>query len=281
MDSFMYGKQGTGKAGKTTPKPIKKSPVKKTAAKKTAARPIDKSTWKLNTKVSQGTIDNIKSMGMTNALKMVKDYSNPSVKKNPGNREFLEGVRRLYGDQRFSAARGSVKKAAPSSTRVSPRNTEGRIASQKRPTSSKKSGLNTQTKIVRGIAGAGALALGGLALRKGVMPATMGAGAAKSLGKTIAKYSPKSMVPKVGTRLNPTKLNAIQARALTKAKAGKSLTPRQYQALKNAAKKSNKGEGIKKAKNAAKVKPGLNKKKTGAMAGASTTTLSGDTPKRR
>jgi len=277
MDSFMYGNKGPSKAKKTT---AKKTTAKKTTAKKTTARPLDKSAWsigpapKASIKVSQAKIDKIKSMGMTKALKQV---NNPNRSK-----AFNEGVLRLYGANRVAAA----KKAAPSSTRVSPRNTEmspkakasprateGRVASQKRPTSSKKSGLDTQTKIVRGIAGTGAAVLGGLAIKKlgPVGAATAAAGAVKGLSKTATKY-----LPKPGTKLTP-----LQAKALAKAKAGKPLTPGQYQALRNAAKKSNKGEGVKKAKNAAKVKPGLNKKKTGAMAGASTTTLSGDTPKRR
>jgi hypothetical protein len=116
MDSFMYGKQGTGKAGKTTPNPRKKSPVKKTAAKS-----FDKSNWKLNTKVSQRTIDNIKSMGMTKALKQVTSTSK--------SKEFKEGVSRLYGANRVAAAKktmSAVVKKSPSNsvTKMSPRAAE-------------------------------------------------------------------------------------------------------------------------------------------------------------
>lgn len=62
---------------------------------------IDKSGWNKNVKVSQDTIDAIKGMGMKNALSMLKEYSNPLVKDNPGNKEYVEGVRRLYGETRF------------------------------------------------------------------------------------------------------------------------------------------------------------------------------------
>jgi len=62
---------------------------------------IDKSGWNKNIKVSQGTIDAIKGMGMKQALGMLKDYSNPAVANLPGNKEYVEGVRRLYGETRF------------------------------------------------------------------------------------------------------------------------------------------------------------------------------------
>jgi hypothetical protein len=62
---------------------------------------IDKSKWNKNVKVSQGTIDLVKGMGMKSALNMLADYSNPKVKNLPGNKEYVEAVRRLYGETRF------------------------------------------------------------------------------------------------------------------------------------------------------------------------------------
>jgi hypothetical protein len=62
---------------------------------------IDKSKWNRKVKVSQDTIDAVKGMGMKSALNMLADYSNPKVKNLPGNKEYVEAVRRLYGETRF------------------------------------------------------------------------------------------------------------------------------------------------------------------------------------
>jgi hypothetical protein len=64
---------------------------------------IDKSKWDLKTKVSQKTIDDIKKMGMTAALKSVKGAV-ASSKDDSSAKAFAEGVRRLYGDTRFQNA---------------------------------------------------------------------------------------------------------------------------------------------------------------------------------
>lgn len=52
-----------------------------------------------NIKVSQATIDRIKRLGMTAALKKAGSSSNA---------EYIEGIRRMYGERRLSAARGSA-----------------------------------------------------------------------------------------------------------------------------------------------------------------------------
>lgn len=83
---------------------------KKTAMKKTVATP--------GTKVSQATINKIKSMGMSAALKSASGAS----------AEMKEGIRRLYGAKRFEAATKSsssvpAQKSTPERTgfkRVSP-----------------------------------------------------------------------------------------------------------------------------------------------------------------
>ena len=64
---------------------------KKTATRKTVATP--------GTKVSQATIDKIKAMGMTKALKGAGSASP----------EMREGIKRLYGASRFNAAVSSTK----------------------------------------------------------------------------------------------------------------------------------------------------------------------------
>jgi len=62
---------------------------------------IDKSKWNRKVKVSQDMIDAVKGIGMKDALNNLKDYSNPKVKNMPGNQEYIEAVRRLYGETRF------------------------------------------------------------------------------------------------------------------------------------------------------------------------------------
>jgi len=62
-------------------------------------------------KVSQATIDSIKKMGMTEALKLAGKNN-----KTSGGmaREFQEGVRRMYGAKRLEAAKS--KYSTPAST---------------------------------------------------------------------------------------------------------------------------------------------------------------------
>lgn len=69
--------------------------VKKKSATKTVATP--------GTKVSQATIDKIKKMGMTAALKSASGAS----------AEMQEGLRRMYGANRVKAAMGSSSSSVP------------------------------------------------------------------------------------------------------------------------------------------------------------------------
>lgn len=78
---------------------------------------IDKSKWDLKTKVSQKTIDDIKKMGMTAALKSAKGAA-ASAKDDSSAKAFAEGVRRLYGDTRFQNA---INKPKASPGPVAPR----------------------------------------------------------------------------------------------------------------------------------------------------------------
>lgn len=96
---------------------------------KSAAKPKAKA----KVKVSQATIDYIKKIGMTKALKQVQAYGQQSrmMPNNPkyatmreGGRgllaegEFSEGVRRMYGERRFNIAASPKPKKA--STAYSP-----------------------------------------------------------------------------------------------------------------------------------------------------------------
>ena len=84
-------------------------------------------------KVPQSTIDYIKKLGMTQALKQIEAYGRQSrmMPNNPkyatmreGGRgllaegEFSEGVRRMYGERRFNIAASPKPKKA--STKYSP-----------------------------------------------------------------------------------------------------------------------------------------------------------------
>lgn len=79
-----------------------KSPKKK-AAPKGGGKAA--SGYNLYTPVSQDTIDKIKKMGMTKALKKAGSSSNA---------EFLQGVKRMYGANRLKAAKAAVKPVAKS-----------------------------------------------------------------------------------------------------------------------------------------------------------------------
>jgi hypothetical protein len=72
--------------------------------------------YKGTPKVSQATINNIKKMGMSAALKKAGSSKNP---------EYIEGVRRMYGAARLKKAQSApaMKKAAPA-PKMSPRAAE-------------------------------------------------------------------------------------------------------------------------------------------------------------
>lgn len=154
---------------------------------------IDKSKWNTNIKVSQKTIDDIKKMGMTKALKTVGGAT--SAGKNVGDasaKEWAEGVKRLYGSNRVDAAiaqsnrTGGPKsanavmykgptKAAGSYTKGSTKSTSSAT------TSGKKSGGFRVTPKEKAIAGTVA-AVGALALGKG-----KGVGVASRLAPGLMK----------------------------------------------------------------------------------------------
>lgn len=65
---------------------------------------IDKSKWNLNIKVSQKTIDEIKKMGMTKALKTASGSAAAARNNSDASaREWNEGLRRLYGADKVGA----------------------------------------------------------------------------------------------------------------------------------------------------------------------------------
>jgi len=65
------------------------------------------------TKVNQDMINFIKAQGMTKALKRAGQIQ---AKGTKGEAEFVEGVRRMYGANRLSAATAKAKPVAPKPT---------------------------------------------------------------------------------------------------------------------------------------------------------------------
>jgi hypothetical protein len=80
------------------------------------AKAVDKSFYNKNIKVSQTTINQIKKMGMKEAIAMVKMFAEQgtgygadgkdvrTAGRSQLNGEYAEGVKRLYGNKRFTAA---------------------------------------------------------------------------------------------------------------------------------------------------------------------------------
>ena len=88
------------------------------------------------TKVKQDMIDFIKAQGMTKALKRAGSLQ---AKGTKGEAEFIEGVRRMYGASRLSAATAKAKPAAPKPT--DSRFSGVKKADPKKPTDSRFSGV--------------------------------------------------------------------------------------------------------------------------------------------
>jgi hypothetical protein len=88
------------------------------------------------TKVKQDMIDFIKAQGMTKALKRAGQLQ---AKGTKGEAEFIEGVRRMYGANRLSAATAKAKPAAPKPT--DSRFSGVKKADPKKPTDSRFSGV--------------------------------------------------------------------------------------------------------------------------------------------
>lgn len=301
-DSFNYGKQGTG------PKTVQKKKIEKPKPKPAS---YDKSTWDTKTKVSQGTIDEIKKMGMTKALGTVKGAA-ASSKDDSSAKAWAEGVRRLYGDQRYNAAVGKPSKApTPSNFKYgsgnmpSPKASNFKYGSGNAPTSKGKKPESKFTNTGRKVAGAGAAALTAVAIKKlGPVGAAMAAkGAVQGLAKTASKVISKPKA--VGTKAefqaksaSDASRKVIQDRIAKKAAAkkvagkkapGKSSvgTVSEYakKAEQDAMRKEIQARMAKKAaaSPAKKVvkKKVISNKKLAATTGASTATLSGDSVKKK
>ena len=305
-DSFNYGKQGTG------PKTVQKKKIEKPKPKPAS---YDKSTWDTKTKVSQGTIDEIKKMGMTKALGSVKGAA-ASSKDDSSAKAFAEGVRRLYGDQRYNAAVGKTPagKVAPRNAVMAGKAEASRgpakqtgnftYGSGNAPTSRGKKPESGFTNTGRKVAAVGAAALTAVALKKlGPVGAAMAAkGAVQGLAKTASKVISKPKA--VGTKAEFQAKSASDAsrkiiqdrmakKASAKLSAGEAKPGKKNIGTVNEFEKKRQQDAMRKeirarmAKKAAasstkKVvkKKVISNKRLAASTGASTVTLSGDSVKR-
>ena len=81
---------------------------KSTKAAKSKSKSVTPKVVNKNTKVTQAQIDQIKKLGMTKALAMVK--ANKGSVRQGAVEITNEAVRRLYGQERFDKAMGRVKR---------------------------------------------------------------------------------------------------------------------------------------------------------------------------
>ena len=220
MDSEAAARRRAGLTAST------KSAVKKKAVTKTKVTP--------GTKVSQKTIDNIKSMGMSKTLESLKSIGQPGGKNVPASKEFIEGARRMYGSR--------VDKYLPSTYGKTGYPSSGGKPAAK-PMAKPASKSNTKSNVIKGTLGAAA-ALGVLAASKGkaasaaakLSPA-VGAAAKSTIGKAIfgsgkpltskafatAKAAPKPYAAKV--TVGPK--GSFGKTTMQQAKSGKG-TPSEY-----------------------------------------------------
>ena len=100
-----FGQAGSKSAAKAKKTPFGQTSKSTKAAKSKSVRPkvVNK-----NTKVTQAQIDQIKKLGMTKALAMVK--ANKGSVRQGAVEITNEAVRRLYGQERFDKAMGRVKR---------------------------------------------------------------------------------------------------------------------------------------------------------------------------
>jgi hypothetical protein len=211
-------------------------------------------------------IDFIKTQGMTRALKRAGQIN---AKGTKGEAEFIEGVRRMYGDRRLAAATktatpakkgtyqaGSAKSGKATYTTGSGVKYKASGTSAAKPAAAKASTTkkdNTKSNLLKGVAGTAA-AVGILALSKG-----KGAGAVSKLSPQAARamnspagkllFGDKAreaqalarMTAKASTKASSAKLAAkdkiLSTSGRVSAKTKKTVTQSQYDAMTDAAKR--------------------------------------------
>ncbi len=217
-------------------------------------------------KVSQKTIDSIKKLGMTEALKL----AGKNGKTSGGMaREFQEGVRRMYGAKRLEAAK---TKYAPVKAKTADAARGGVTKPAPKPATkpTTKPGTKNNSNFGKAVGGLyGAAAVGAMVLSKG-----KAAGLAAKLSPAVGKLASSSAGKAVfGTGEKLTN-KAFSTSGKIAAKVGKPVSQTQFDAMKAAAKaKGIKAPTADAAKAAAtKPKPKVKAGKAGiATAGAGQT----------
>ena len=185
--------------------------------------------------VTQSTINSIKKMGMTEALKL----AGKNGKTSGGMaREFQEGVRRMYGAKRLEAAKAKYAPAEKPkfSTASRPPVAKPKFSTASRPPMAAKPKAkpvtknNTKSNVIKGTVGTAA-ALGLLAVGKG-----KGAAVAAKLSPAVGKFASSSAGKAIfGTGEKLTN-KAFSTSGRVTAKAGKPVSQTQYDAMQAAAK---------------------------------------------
>ena len=220
----------------------------------------DKSFYNKKIKVSQSTIDQIKKLGMTAALKGTN--SNKSA-------EYKEGIKRMYGERRYATAMGT----SGTKPKVTDSRFTGLGAGKPKPSTSMKpkssSSNNTKSNILKGI---GAVAVGGLILAATKNPAAAGrAGSLAMKGKNTVQAAKKAgpIAGKISRKGPGTQMEFAKKAAEDKMRSN--LTQRAAAAAKKAPVKS-----VPK-----KETPSITKKKIGIAGGVAGTSASNKQIKRK
>lgn len=148
-------------------------------------------------KVSQATIDDIKRMGMTKALKL----AGKNGKTSGGMaREFQEGVRRMYGARRLAEAKAKyapVKSKSADAARAGATKPMASKPTANKPAPKRGSSAATKAKVIGGsVAAIGLLAAGkgkGAKLASKLSPGLAKSAVGKALMGSTPKLSPAQL----------------------------------------------------------------------------------------
>ena len=194
-------------------------------------------------KVSQKTIDNIKTMGMTKTLQSLKSIGQPGGRNVPANKEFIEAARRMYGsrvDKYLPAKSTSADAARSKAMGAKPATKTAVKAVSTKATPKKGQSTADKLKIVGGTVAAVALAAkGGAAGRSAA--AKLAPGLAKSAaGKALLGTGKNTISPAMmakykaaaGAKPNAAKVTvgpkgSFGKTTMNQAKSGKG-TPSEY-----------------------------------------------------
>jgi hypothetical protein len=211
-------------------------------------------------KVSQKTIDNIKSMGMTKTLESLKSIGQPGGRNIAANKEFIEGARRMYGTRvdKYLPAKSSSADAARgrATTAAKPKMGSKTVMAPKASNKPAAKKSNSNSNLIKGTLGTAA-ALGVLAASRG-----KGASVAAKLSPAVGKFTSSAAGKAIFGTGEKLTTKGLATSGKFAAKAGKPVSQSQYEAMVAAAKA--KGIKLPAAKAAAKTTAKKTVKKTAA-----------------